>query len=110
MSYIILFTQPMPRSQRTMTNPGTYNPLTSDFEKNRLHILRKKRMGARSGWAQNVSFQTTEERFFCAVPETAAPPPGTYKPKTTLADTLPKENPRSGPFGSSLKVIQRRKE
>lgn len=61
-------------------------------------------MIARSGWAQNVSFQTTEGRFFSAEQGSAAPPPGTYKPKTALADTIPKQNPRSGPFGSSLKV------
>lgn len=61
-------------------------------------------MLARSGWAQNVSFESTEERFHQTVPNTAAPPPGTYHPKTSLADQLPKENPRGGPFGSNLKV------
>lgn len=61
-------------------------------------------MLARSGWAQNISFESTEERFHQTVPTSAAPPPGTYHPKTSLADQLPKENPRGGAFGSNLKV------
>lgn len=97
------FRDPMPRSQRIKTHPGSYNPITSDFERNRLKILRRKRMLGRSGWAQNVSFQSTEERFFTAEPGNVAPPPGTYVPKTAIADHIARQNPRSGAFGSSVK-------
>lgn len=62
-------------------------------------------MLARSGWAQNISFECTEERFHENGPKSVAPPPGTYTPKTALIDQIPKENPRGGPFGSNLKVI-----
>ena len=61
-------------------------------------------MLARSGWAQNISFGGTEERFHENGPASSAPPPGTYTPKTALVDHLPKENPRGGAFGSSIKV------
>jgi hypothetical protein len=94
----------MPRSQQIKTHPGSYNPLTSDFEKNRIDVLKKKRMLARSGWAQNISFESTEERFHQHEPGSSAPPPGTYHPKTSLVDHLPKQNPRGGAFGSNLKV------
>jgi hypothetical protein len=94
----------VPRSQRIHTHPGTYTIIDSDFEKNRLKILQRKRILARSGWGQNISFQSTEEKFFVPTPASTAPPPGTYSPKTSLEDYIPKENPRAGPFGSNLKV------
>ena len=61
-------------------------------------------MLARSGWAQNISFESTEGRFHENGPKSIAPPPGTYTPKTALVDHIPKENPRGGAFGSTLKV------
>lgn len=96
------FRDPVPRSQRIQTSPGTYSPVVSDFEINRIKILKKKRMAARSGWAQHVSFDATEARFM-QLDKKVAPPPGTYDPKTTIADHLKHENPRAGPFGSKSK-------
>jgi hypothetical protein len=75
----------------------------SDFELNRIKILKKKRMAARSGWAQHVSFDATEARFM-QLDKKVAPPPGSYDPRTTIADHLKRENPRAGPFGSKSKV------
>ena len=98
-----MFVQPTPKSQRTKTHPGSYKPMTSDFDKNRVKILRHKRMMARSGWAQNVSFQCTEERFYKPEPETQGPPPGHYSLKDGVGDVKYKDDSRSGPFGSSLK-------
>ena len=95
--------QPIAKSQRTKTHPGSYKPMTSDFDKNRVQILRRKRMMARSGWAQNVSFQCTEERFFAPEPETQGPPPGHYSLRNGVGDVQKKHDARSGPFGSSLK-------
>jgi hypothetical protein len=77
--------------------------MTSDFDKNRVKILRRKRMTARSGWAQNISFQATEERFFKPEPEPPGPPPGHYQLKDGVGDMKFKDDARSGPFGSSLK-------
>ena len=34
----------------------------------------------------------------------SCPPPGTYAPKTNLADTLPKQNCRAGGFGTKSTV------
>lgn len=90
------------RSQAVQTAPGSYTPLVSDFDVNRLKILKHKRMVSRSGWAQNISFQSTDERFH-DFKRGDSPPPGAYTPKTTLVDTLPKPNKRSGPFGSTVK-------
>lgn len=95
--------QPTPKSQRILTHPGTYKPMTSDFDKNRVKILRRKRMVARSGWAQNVAFQGTEERFFKPEPETLGPPPGHYVIKDGVGDVKVRHDARMGPFGSSLK-------
>ncbi len=78
--------------------------MTSDFDNNRLKILKHKRMASRSGWAQNISFQATEERFFSPSKGSLAPPAGTYTPKNALSDCIPHENTRAGPFGSTVKV------
>lgn len=102
-STVTRFVDPTPKSQRIKTHPGSYTPLTSDFDKNRLKILRRKRMAARSGWAQNVSFQCSEERFFRPEPETLGPPPTAYQPYTGVGEAKIRENHRSGPFGSTLK-------
>lgn len=65
--------------------------------------MKKKRAAGRSGWAQNVSFDATEARFM-QIDKKVAPPPGSYTPKTTLADTIAKQNARSGGFGSKSMV------
>ena len=65
--------------------------------------MKQKRASGRSGWAQNISFDATEARFMM-LDKRLAPPPGTYDPRTALGDTVPKENPRGGPFGSKSKV------
>jgi hypothetical protein len=96
------FRDSVPRSQRLQTSPGTYNPITSDFELNRIKIMKQKRASGRSGWAQNISFDATEARFMM-LDKRLAPPPGTYDPKTGLSDALPRENARGGPFGSKSK-------
>lgn len=101
-STVTRFTDPMPKSQRIKTHPGSYKPLTSDFDKNRLNILRRKRITARSGWAQNISFACTEKRFFAPEPETLGPAPGHYTVNDGIAD-LKQKNMRYKPFGSSLK-------
>jgi hypothetical protein len=72
--------------------------VTSDFDQLRLKILKKKKMASRSGWAQNIAFEATDTRF--TDPRAQAPPPGTYDPRTTLADTIPSQNTRSGAFGT----------
>jgi len=89
------------KSNRIQTCPGLYNPLTSDFDLERLRILKNKRMASRSGWAQNIAFASTEKRF--TEDSRGIPPPGTYSPKVTIADNIPVPNPRAGPFGSTAK-------
>lgn len=95
------FADPTPKSQQTKTNASSYKPLSSDFDSNRLKILRRKRMTARSGWAQNISFQSTEERFFQPSATTDGPVPGHYVIRDGIGD-IKFKNQRSGPFGSSL--------
>ena len=87
---------------RIKTCPGFYNVITSDFDLQRLHILKQKRMASRSGWAQNIAFTSTEKRF--GEDKRDIPPPGAYSPKIGIAENLPKPNPRGGPFGSTAKV------
>lgn len=86
------------KSMRVNTAPGTYM-IPSEFDTQKVSIMKKKKMHSRSGWAQNISFDATEARFFTPF-KNNNPPPGLYQPKGTLADTLPRTNERSGPFGS----------
>eukprot|EP00607_Mallomonas_marina_P007898 CAMPEP_0182423352 /NCGR_PEP_ID=MMETSP1167-20130531/9320_1 /TAXON_ID=2988 /ORGANISM="Mallomonas Sp, Strain CCMP3275" /LENGTH=425 /DNA_ID=CAMNT_0024602243 /DNA_START=8 /DNA_END=1285 /DNA_ORIENTATION=+ len=95
------FVDPTPSSLRLNTYPGEYDVISSDFDQSRLKILKHKRMTARSSWAQNVAFSGTEARFGSA--DNHIPAPGEYHPKTSLADKLPKPNPRAGAFGSKSK-------
>ncbi len=83
--------------------PGKYT-LKSDFEKNKVNILKKKRLKMRSGWAQNVSFESTERRFFQPRGgKEEIPPPGAYVPTNgDLSKGIRKGNPRAPGFGSSL--------
>lgn len=92
--------QPMPRSLRLTTAPGAYSPVTSDFDQLRLRILKQKKMAARSGWAQNIAFTSTEGRFTQTAGAVEGPPANAYYPKMGIADNLPKPNARGGGFGA----------
>lgn len=83
--------------------PGQYDPITSDFEKSKIKILRQKKIASRSGWAQNISFTSTERRFH-SLDKGSGPPPGAYTPKTNLSDNIAKRNARAGPFGTTANV------
>lgn len=95
----IRFKDPTARSLRLQTAPGTYQPLTSDFDKLRLKILKQKKMVSRSGWAKNIAFLGTDTRFRSEKEVNGVPPPSTYHPKTSFADNVPKQNVRAGAFG-----------
>lgn len=90
------------RSMQVNVAPGDYNVVTSDFDKQRLKIMRQKKMAARSDWAQNIAFVSTEKRFRKAEEQhfLETPNPTAYYPKVGLADTLPRANVRGGAFGS----------
>lgn len=103
------FRNPVPKAFRLKTCPGLYTPLTSDFDKQRLRILKEKRMQARSNWAQNVGFATTVKRF--EEETTSAPAVGTYHPKVSFIDNLQKPNPRGGDaFGSRVRRFPKEKK
>lgn len=92
---------PTEKNQRDTTAPNKV-ALKSEFDTNKLKILRSKKLKSRSGWAQNISFDATEERFFKATrQETVVPPPGAYTPKTEFKQLLKKSNERAPGFGSS---------
>eukprot|EP01041_Mallomonas_annulata_P007348 gene7348-14997_t len=95
------FKDPVPASMRLKTCPGSYDPITSDFDQLRLRVLKEKRMSSRSSWAQNIAFSGTQPRF--QLSDTDVPAPGAYSPKNSMVDTLDKPNPRAGPFGSKTK-------
>lgn len=114
----VRFKNSVPRSMRLATAPGSYNPLTSDFEMNKLKILKKKKMSSRSGWVQNIAFSGTEKRFM----ETSAddlketgPTPTTYNPKVSLIDEMKKHTNKfnnsqiHGGFGVKDKRFQENK-
>jgi len=100
------FKDPVPRSMRLHTAPGSYSPLVSDFDIAKIKVLKKKKMVSRSGWAQNVAFDVTERRFSYRDPLAENPAPGTYQPKTNISDAIPKQNVRAGPFGSNKKRFE----
>lgn len=99
----VRFRDPTPMSQRMNTAPGLYNPITSDFDKLRLKIMKQKKMSSRSGWAQNIAFTTTDSRFHPDDYYSDVPPPTAYNPKESFTDHVKKQNVRSGPFGSKDK-------
>jgi hypothetical protein len=88
-------------------SPGEYNCLNSDFDRNKLNILKKKRIAARSGWSQNVSFDSTENRFAGEHVRGDAPPPGAYEGTyNTISQAVNKwKQSKTGPFLTSAKVI-----
>lgn len=92
--------QPVPRSMRIHTAPGSYNIIASDFDNVRLKILKQKKMAQRSGWAQNIAFTSTETRFNDNTYDNEVPAPSTYYPKVGIADTAARPNVRGGAFGS----------
>jgi len=100
------FRDPQPRSQRIMVAPGAYTPQTSDFDNNKVGILKKKRMASRSDWAMAVSFDSTESRFIEKVGK-SGPPPGAYMPKNTLADRVAKQRAMKSPWDSEQVRVSR---
>lgn len=94
---------PIARSLRLAVAPGSYDPLTSDFDNLYAKILKQKRMISKSPWASSIAFNGTDSRLKVfepgSLPEVND---GMYYPKTNIADRLPKENP-NGPFGSGTK-------
>jgi hypothetical protein len=94
------FKDMVPRSMRTHTAPGAYDPRTSDFENLALKIMKQKKIASRSSWAQNIAFAGTEERFHEGKVK-VGPGPGAYRPKTEFHDGIAKENSRGGPFGTT---------
>jgi hypothetical protein len=80
--------------------PAAYT-LKSDFDQNKDKIVKAKKMKGRSGWAQNISFDNTETRFFHPTPKFEAPPPGIYNPQNTnISHGIPKQSKRTPGFGS----------
>jgi len=80
--------------------PGAYL-LPSEFDSNRTRIIKAKKLKGRSGWAQNISFDNTEKRFFKPTPAFEAPPPGLYAPKNfDLATGIGVQSKRTPGFGS----------
>lgn len=85
----------------TMNAPAAYS-LPSDLDQNRMKIAKSKRLKGRSGWAQNISFDNTEKRFFHPTPAFTAPPPGMYDPKNyNLASGIEHQSKRTPGFGSN---------
>lgn len=111
------FKDSVPRSMKLSTAPGAYNPLTSDFEKQRLKILKQKKMASRSGWVQNIAFSGTEKRFMDVndSDKVTGPTPTSYDPKVGLVDDLNRHNNKyadtrvHGGFGVNAKRFEENK-
>ena len=92
---------PIARSLRLTIAPGSYDPLTSDFDNMYAKILRQKRLTIKSQWAQSISFLGTDSRLKVfergTIPELVD---AAYYPKVNIADNLPRPT-KNGPFGSS---------
>ena len=86
------------RSLRINTAPGDYT-LPSSTDQLRFKIMKNKKMTSRSGWAQNIAFTSTEDRFSKELYDNRVPPPSAYLPKTSIADNLPKELLSGGGMG-----------
>ncbi len=114
----IRFKESVPRSMRLATAPGSYNPLTSDFEMQKLKILKQKKMASRSGWVQNIAFSGTEKRFMDVQEpfnKEVGPTPASYDPKVTLIDELERNTNKfadtrvHGGFGVGAKRFEENK-
>lgn len=92
------FKETVPRSMVLHTAPGAYNPITSDFDNQKLKILRQKKMTNRSRWVKGISFEATEPRFFTL--ERPITTNTDYHLNDGIADKAPRPNLRAGPFGS----------
>ena len=79
--------------------PGAYDTITSDFELQKLQILRQKRISQPS---TSVGFSASVKRFSDEKPDLSHDIP--LIPKLGIGDNLPKLNPRGGAFGSKTKV------
>jgi hypothetical protein len=92
----------VPRSMRLNTAPGCYNPLTSDFDKLKLKILKQKKMASRSGWVQNIAFAATDKRFDEANNAVmSSPSPTTYQP--VIVEPPRKSTTANQSFGTTAK-------
>ena len=91
------FRDPRGRNANMGPDPGAYTPLTSTFDKDKLHILKKKRLASRSDWAMTVSFDSTAPRADF-VDNKIAPPPGAYTPQDTLAHRVAKKRLGKSPW------------
>lgn len=103
------FKDEVPRSMRLATAPGSYNVISSDFDQQKLQIMRHKKISQRSDWVQNVGFASTTGRFI-EVDKNEIPPSTAYTPKVSIADHIAKPNLRSGPFGSKAERFKERAE
>lgn len=86
------------RSLESKTAPGMYT-VPSNIEMQKYKILKKKKMTSRSGWAQTISFESTEGRTIKQFEANDVPPPTAYVPKQTMADSIPHELRTGGGFG-----------
>lgn len=92
--------QTVPRSMQLALGPGTYNPLTSDFDKLYARILKNKRLIAKSQHATGIAFNATDKRTAVFEPENLNHvTDATYAPRTNIADQIPKQA-KNGAFGS----------
>merc|ERR1712216_549859 len=90
----------MGRSMQLALGPGTYNPLTSDFDKLYARILKNKRLIAKSQHATGIAFNATDKRTAVFEPENLNHvTDATYAPRTNIADQIPKQA-KNGAFGS----------
>lgn len=95
----VRFKSDVPRSLRMNTAPGLYDPMTSDFDKLKLRILKQKKMASRSGWVQNIAFAATERRFVDGAGiDTEGPNPTSYD---VSLDNHKDPNTRNKSFGTT---------
>jgi len=95
-----------PSYKQSITAPGMYT-VPTEFEAARIKILKKKKLVSRSGWAYNVAFDGTEDRFKPRrTMKDDIPPPGTYVPTNyDVSANIAKANVRAGAFGSTSKRL-----
>jgi hypothetical protein len=80
LTYLLTLLQAEALRLETAPAPGTYDPLTSDFDLSRLKIVRRKKLLQRSQWTQDISFQSRDRRFPEKQAEDSGPPPCTEFP------------------------------
>ena len=74
-------------------------------------------MSSRSEWSLNIAFTATEKRFNEATNGICrdmvgdnGPSPGTYDPRTNIADNMQKFNKNYGAFGSKTDVSKNKEK